>query len=217
MTPPRALLRTVLLLVPFAGLLALLLATWGPLLRLDTGLETSLDSALPAPVVTLLRVVTTLGGPGVLGALLFVLLLGLLRQGRRRSALLVALAWIVSVALNHTVKALVGRARPVLDDLGPRAAGLSFPSGHAQGVVVAVGVLLILGWPALQPRGQGRAVLAGVVVVLAVGFSRLGLGVHYLSDVVAGWSLGAAWVSAWAVVAVPVLRAEVRARTEAVR
>ena len=217
MTPLRPLPRTGLLAAPFALLLALLLGSWGPLLRLDAALETGLDSGLPSPVVALLRVVTTVGGPAALGLLLFLLLVWLVGHGRWRAGLLVALAWIVSVALNRTVKLLVGRERPRLDDLGPRATGLSFPSGHAQGVVVAVGVLLVLGWPSLRRSGRVRAVLAGTLVVLMVGFSRLGLGVHYLSDVVAGWSLGAAWVSAWAVLAVPVLRAEVRSRAEQLR
>ena len=75
---------------------------------------------------------------------------------------------------------------------------MSFPSGHAQCASVAVSVLLLVLLPALRGR-KGRlrlAVGAALARVIAVAFSRVGLGVHYVSDVLAGTVLGAAWVAA---------------------
>jgi undecaprenyl-diphosphatase len=90
----------------------------------------------------------------------------------------------------------VNRARPSLEDPVAQAAGLSFPSGHAQAAVVSYAVLLIVCAPMLR-RGRRRiAVAAAALMVLAIGFSRIALGVHYPSDVLGGYVLGTAWVLA---------------------
>jgi undecaprenyl-diphosphatase len=73
---------------------------------------------------------------------------------------------------------------------------MSFPSGHAQSSIVATSVLLLVFLPALRGAWRWVAVAAGVAWVLTVGFSRVALGVHYVSDVLAGYALGAAWVVA---------------------
>ncbi|MFJ8965857.1 phosphatase PAP2 family protein [Lentzea sp. NPDC102401] len=72
----------------------------------------------------------------------------------------------------------------------------SFPSGHAQSAVVSYSLLLLLFWNGLN-RAWRRAVTCGaVLVVLGIGLSRVALSVHYVSDVLAGYALGAAWVVA---------------------
>jgi undecaprenyl-diphosphatase len=100
--------------------------------------------------------------------------------------------------LNGLVKQAVGRARPVLPDPVAHASGLSFPSGHAQSAIVAYSVLLLVFLPALRGVARVSAVSVAVVMVVAIGFSRMALGVHYVSDVLAGYALGAAWVAATA-------------------
>jgi membrane-associated phospholipid phosphatase len=86
---------------------------------------------------------------------------------------------------------LVAFADPVA-----HANGLSFPSGHAQSAMVAACVLLLVFLPALRGAARAAAVVVAAVAVLAIGFSRVALGVHFASDVVAGYVLGAAWVAA---------------------
>jgi undecaprenyl-diphosphatase len=75
---------------------------------------------------------------------------------------------------------------------------MSFPSGHAQSATVAASVLVLVFLPALRGRRRRRrlAVAAAAAWVIVVAFSRVGLGVHYVSDVLAGAVLGAAWVAA---------------------
>jgi undecaprenyl-diphosphatase len=120
----------------------------------------------------------------------------LLRRGLPRLALFVAVTVAVSPLLNTAVKLAVDRARPVLPDPVARASGLSFPSGHAQNAVVAAAVLLLVFLPVLRGARRRVAVVASVLLVAAIGFSRVALGVHYVSDVLAGYVLGGAWVAA---------------------
>jgi undecaprenyl-diphosphatase len=73
---------------------------------------------------------------------------------------------------------------------------MSFPSGHAQSAVVAYSVLLLLFWPVLRGAWRPLTVVLAALMVLGIGLSRVALSVHYVSDVLAGYSLGAAWVVA---------------------
>lgn len=101
------------------------------------------------------------------------------------------------------LKAVFGRERPL--DAVVEATGWSFPSGHAFGAMVFYGLLVALVWHATRRRDvRVAAVVAGALVVGAVGLSRVALGVHFLSDVAAGWAAGAAWLalSQWGVDAV---------------
>jgi membrane-associated phospholipid phosphatase len=113
-----------------------------------------------------------------------------------RLALFVVVTTQGSSLLNGLVKLAVDRARPVLPDPVAHASGLSFPSGHAQSAMVSYSVLLLVFLPVLRGAWRGVAVSVAVAMVAAIGFSRLALGVHYVSDVLAGYVLGAAWVAA---------------------
>nr|WP_276508457.1 phosphatase PAP2 family protein [Modestobacter muralis] len=95
--------------------------------------------------------------------------------------------------LTTLLKELVGRPRPQFAGGGAELDSLSFPSGHASGVATLVTVALVVAWPLLAPAGRRRALLAGVLLALLVGCTRMWLGVHFLSDVVGGWALGVAW------------------------
>jgi undecaprenyl-diphosphatase len=74
------------------------------------------------------------------------------------------------------------------------APGPSFPSGHTLGVTVWVGVVLLVLLPLVPRRHRRTAVGIGVALVVVVGLTRIALGVHFLSDVLAGWLIGAAWL-----------------------
>ncbi len=179
------------------GLLLLLVETgWPPLSELDRSTSESLhDVAVQhAWLVTVMKVISTIGSARVYVPL-FTLVVALLTWRRElRLAVFVAVAVAGSSLLNSTVKALVGRDRPVFADPVAHAGASSFPSGHAQSSVVLTSVLLVLLLPTLGGRGRTVAVAAAIAWALAVGFSRVGLGVHYVSDVLAGYALGAAWV-----------------------
>jgi undecaprenyl-diphosphatase len=115
-----------------------------------------------------------------------------------RLALFVVVTVAGSSLLNQVVKVAVDRSRPVLPDPVAHANGMSFPSGHAQSAVVAYSVLLLVFLPVLRGTWRPTAVAVAVLMVLGIGFSRVALGVHYVSDVLAGYVLGGAWVLAMA-------------------
>ena len=105
-----------------------------------------------------------------------------------------ALAWLAvgasAAVLPELVKAMVARPRPTLWVWLIPASGYSFPSGHA---VAGAALYPLLGWLALRGRGRGRLGYGlGLAIGVFVGLSRLYAGVHWPSDVLAGWALGAA-------------------------
>jgi membrane-associated phospholipid phosphatase len=87
-------------------------------------------------------------------------------------------------------KVLVRRVRPVVDDPLSHSPGYSFPSGHALNIAVAGSAMIILVWPLLARMGRWLAVGSAVLAGLVVGLDRIFLGVHFPSDVIAGWLLG---------------------------
>ncbi|HEY3611431.1 MAG TPA: phosphatase PAP2 family protein, partial [Pseudonocardiaceae bacterium] len=98
----------------------------------------------------------------------------------------VVVARLVELGIETAVKALVDRSRPVFGHPVATAGGAAFPSGHTAGSAALYGILVLL----LVRRAL--VTVAATVFVLAVGASRVVLGVHYLSDVVGGLALGIA-------------------------
>ena len=108
-----------------------------------------------------------------------------------RAILFVLATLALSGVLTETAKYLADRPRPLTAMTA--AASTSFPSGHAIVAMVGVLALLTLSAGMLSRRSRVVTVVAGAVIVIAVGFSRVALNVHYPSDVLAGWALGYLW------------------------
>ena len=180
----------------FALLLLLVRLRWAPLESADHGAATWLNSLVAghSVVVSIVKAVTWLGSGGVLWTLIgaAAVVLALRRRWRLTAYLLVAGAG--ALVLDPVLKALVGRLRPVVAHPIAHGNGNSFPSGHALGSIVCYGALFLVFLPAA--RGMWRRVLTAVIVTLiaAIGISRLLLGVHYISDVLGGWTLGLTWL-----------------------
>ena len=187
-----------LVAVPFALLWLLVEEQWRPLLNVDEGSRDALHRlALDHDrFVSVLRAVSFAGSSPVYTVVFAVEMGWLLRRGLRNLALFVVVTIVGSALLNALVKQAVDRSRPVLPDPLVHLTSKSFPSGHAQAAIVAYGVLLLLFLPALRGRWRHLAVAIAVLMVAAIGFSRVGLGAHYVSDVLAGYVLGAAWLAA---------------------
>lgn len=98
---------------------------------------------------------------------------------------------LARTALSYSID----RARPPRGDWLVFAPGRAMPSGHSATSVMAYGLLVMLVWSLLTTSVQRRAAVIGVAVIaVLVGASRVYLGVHWPSDVIAGWAFGAAWV-----------------------
>jgi membrane-associated phospholipid phosphatase len=187
-----------LVAVPFGLTLLLVEDRWAPLLRADVGARDGLHAyALThAGFVEAMQLISDSGSALAWQVVLAVVVIWLLWRRLPRLALFVVVTAAGSSLLNTVVKTAVHRLRPVLTDPVAHATGLSFPSGHAQAAIVGYAVLLLVFLPVLHGAWRRVAVTLAVFMVLAIGFSRVALGVHYLSDVLAGLVLGAAWVAA---------------------
>ncbi|TDB75558.1 phosphatase PAP2 family protein [Micromonospora sp. KC723] len=182
--------------VGFGLLLALVRAEWAPLYDVDHGVAAWLNDLVAphGPLVTVLTALTGLGGRTVIIWLVSVAVIGLLIRRQGRLAVFLVVTGLGALILDPALKALVGRLRPeVAVPIGVYA-GNSFPSGHALGSFVAYGALLLVFLPATPRRWRGPAFALVATLIVFVGLTRIALGVHFLSDVLGAWLLGAAWL-----------------------
>ena len=186
-----------LVAVPFGLLLFLVEDKWPPL-RVDDGARDSLHAIAVQHrwFVVVMETLSTMGRWWMYLSVFVVVAGWLLWRGLTRLAVFVAVTVGVSPGVNDLVKWAVHRARPVLANPVAHENGASFPSGHAQAAVVGYAVLLLVFLPVLRGVVRRTAVVGAVLMVLGIGLSRVALGVHYVSDVLAGYALGAAWVTA---------------------
>lgn len=179
------------------GVLPLLLLLWllgGPEQPLELRMVSALvgwrSQVLPA-TTTLIIGLTHLGsGPFLLTVTVLVAVL--LFRRRRRDAILLLSTTVSGRVLVEFVKWLTDRARPELDPHPVYVMSQSFPSGHAANSMITY---LALATFAAPPHWRRPAVIAAVLLSAAIGATRPLLGVHWPSDVLAGWMLGACWVA----------------------
>ena len=165
------------------------------LINFDQLLSTSLHQQASPLEILLFRTITALGGPYVTTTLGIgvALLLFIYRQR------LLAIGWIIAVfgggLVNLLLKAIFQRPRPTFDVPLVTEIGWSFPSGHAMGSLIIYGMLayLLVIW--VDHRWDKLIVVLAVAVIILIGFSRIYLGAHYFSDVVAGFAAGLVWLA----------------------
>jgi len=151
---------------------------------------------LASPVLTKLMIAMSIVGASYITWPLTVVCVVLFyRAGNIRALGQLALSMPGALALEFTVKQIVRRPRPEPFFGYPLPHSYSFPSGHALFAVACFGMLATLVAP-LIPTRIGRALLwtATILLVAAIGFSRVYLGVHYPSDVLGGYAIGLVWV-----------------------
>jgi membrane protein DedA with SNARE-associated domain/membrane-associated phospholipid phosphatase len=180
----------------FGGLVEDLL-TGDPIVRFDRVVDDYLHSHATAPLTTFFLVVTAFGS---LEAMVFlgVVVAAVLARGRRWTLLGTWLAAVVgSAVLDWLLKGLFQRPRPHFAHPLVVETSYSFPSGHAMESFVAYGMLAYFAVLALRSWEARVAVVCGAaLLVVLIGFSRMYLGVHYFSDVIAGYAAGGVWLSA---------------------
>lgn len=157
----------------------------------DDPLLLSLHSAATPFWDTTMLTFSRLGyGWGVVPLDIALTLLLIVRR-HHRDALFFGLSVGGAALLNQLAKTVFGRQRPTLwESIAPERT-MSFPSGHAMGAMALAAALIVLLWPT---RWRYPMLLGGIFFTLMVGFSRIYLGVHYPSDVLAGWAASLAWV-----------------------
>lgn len=162
--------------------------------RLDEAFTRALAASVSPAVLQVFAALTRLGDPLTLSTICIVTAIALWLAGRRWLAIAWALAVIGGGALNMLLKLVFARIRPLHDGI-VEADGYSFPSGHSSGAVVTYGMLAYLAMRLLPARWHVPAAMAVAALAATVGASRMFLRVHYPSDVLAGFALGAVWVA----------------------
>lgn len=185
----------LLLAVPFSFLLMQVLSA-GPVTEIDQGVAEAIFNWIHESdlLIGIAWVFSFLGIPPFFYVTIGLAAFWFYRSGYRRLALFVVTTPLIGGVISSTVKILVDRERPVFDEPIAEAFGKSFPSGHAMTATVGYGTLLFAFLPLIPDKWRRRAIAGYVILVLGVGASRLGLGVHFLSDVLGGYLLGAAWL-----------------------
>ncbi len=141
-----------------------------------------------------MRAVTALGYYMVVVPLLAAITLAFYLKGWRLSAVMLVISTAGSVFQTTVLKVVFRRARPEFIDSGYTAGFYSYPSGHATVAVGFYGALALILAYHLRGLARWTVVLLGTSVVLLIGFSRLYLGVHYPTDVLAGFLAAPLWL-----------------------
>jgi undecaprenyl-diphosphatase len=165
-----------------------------PLARWDVSFARWLAGERSGVGTDFFRVLTFIGSPAVALAVAAVVCVALYRRGRLVEAALLPVVVGGAELLNLVLKLAFHRPRPEFAFV--HLDTYSFPSGHAMISTATYGALAYLAWGPLRTWGRRLSMVAGTVALVAlIGFSRLYLGVHYLSDVLAGVAGGAFWLA----------------------
>jgi membrane-associated phospholipid phosphatase len=163
--------------------------------RLDSAaLAESIEERTPN-LTTLAVLVTTLGSTVAMALLAVAVGAWCWWRGRRADAVLAVGAMAGASLVFRLLKVWLDRSRPPAADRLVAETNESLPSGHATMSIVVVGTIVVLAWAGRGAWARAAMVGAAAAWIGAVGTTRVYLGVHWVSDVLAGWAVGAAWLA----------------------
>lgn len=194
----------VIVIVAAAACFAVLthvLSTNPALTRFDLAFALDLGASVSREVKHVFAIATHLGDPTVLAVCCTVGVIALLSTRHLLLACTLAAASGGNGLLNMTLKQLIRRARPDYDTAFASVHSWSFPSGHTSGSLATYGAIAYVLVRTLPARWQFPAVLGAVAMAGMIAWSRLIIGVHYASDVLAGAMSSTAWLTACVLVA----------------
>jgi len=174
------------------------MAMWvrfGPV-GLDAGILQALEAARSTRATETVVAITTFGRGPVTAAIIALVAAWLLVRGYGKEAAFLVIANLGSGILTLGLKKVFARPRPPLDVVTriTDPEGFSFPSGHALSAMVLYTSLATMAAGLGLPRLKRALIALALIIVPTMGFTRVYLGVHYPSDVIGGWALGACWV-----------------------
>ncbi len=156
----------------------------------DNRLLMILEPLRQKPWIAFFTRLTDLGSSRVLNAVIALAVIFLLIKRRLPESVILPAVFAVERFLNGVLKQWVTRERPPVPHL-VHETGFSFPSGHAMNAVTVYGLLIILIVPLIQHAALRRLwILLNLTLILLIGFSRPFLGVHYVTDILAGYAAG---------------------------
>ena len=165
-----------------------------PLARWDVSFSHWLADRRTSVGVDAFRTIADLGSPAVSACLALVVCVVLYRRAAAADALFLALVLVGAQVLNVALKLTFHRSRPEVAFV--HLDTYSFPSGHAMIAIAVYGAFAFLYRSRARTRLRAAAMTAAMIAVVAlISFSRLYLGVHYLSDVLGGLAAGATWLA----------------------
>ncbi len=186
-----------------AAVLALFLFAWiademleGDTRAFDEYIRLALNSHASPDLTAVMRFFTAFGSPIVVLALSAALVLIFSYLRWRRAAWLFLITLAGAFVLNMALKLAFQRPRPPVTFFGtPVPDSYSFPSGHAMFSACFFGIVAALVSPRLRSHASRVAIwMAAIVLALVIGLSRIYLGVHYPSDVIAGYAAAVVWI-----------------------
>ena len=187
------LLAAAIVMVLFAVLASEVLE--GETQHFDDAVRMTVHGVASPHATTVLHAITQLGSPLFLLPMTLVASLIFLRRRRIRGAILLTATMVGVTLLNWILKSVFQRPRPLPFFGLTVPASYSFPSGHSLAAFCFYGALAALVTARLRSTFGSALVWAGaVVIIVAVGFSRLYLGLHYPSDIIGGYATGFVWV-----------------------
>jgi membrane-associated phospholipid phosphatase len=182
-------------------------AVGNPFAGADRGIAFWFHSHLNRTFVSVLRVFSGFGASESIGVILFCLVLFFVFKRWWPSLVTLVVAVPGGMLLNEWLKVLVHRHRPFVDGWFVDWSGYSFASGHTIGATLLYGQLALFVVPAIKSRRWRALTLAtAALFILLVGFSRIALGAHYLTDVMAAILFGIVWLTLCLFAAKPLRR-----------
>jgi undecaprenyl-diphosphatase len=193
------------------------LALVNPLGGPDHELAKWFHERLTPAFVAVLHAFTDFGSGEWIGVVMFALVLFFAWKRWWPSLVTLIVAVPGGMLLNEWIKVVVHRQRPFLDGPFVDWSGYSFASGHTIGATLLYGQLLLFILPCLKARHwRLLSVFSAVCLITLVGFSRIALGAHFLSDVVAAIFFGIIWLALCVVFSRPMRRGSFRSHTAAI-
>ncbi len=203
--------RSISLLTSTALVTNPLLALVNPFAGVDHGVAAWFHTHLTHTFVAVLKTITEFGSSEWIAVVLSVAVLLFVFKRWWLSLAMLIVSVPGGMLLNELVKVLVHRHRPFVDGWFVDWSGYSFASGHTIGATLLYGQIALFVFPLIKSR-RGRVLLfsAAMFVVAMIGFSRIALGAHYVTDVLAGMFFGMSWLTICLFAARPLRRLALR-------